>query len=172
MLTVSEATNELLRLYRHDFLNILQVVGGLAQLNKTDRLLTYIRKASDEVQQFGRLISCGDPRLALILYEVLLQDISTGDYALYVKDTLPLINEEVLDDTQKILQALQSRLRSLGDCTLAVTLTGEVGPSVNIRLLCDEIQDSFWDEILQSAAGTRITAAANAEKSELTLTLG
>ena len=60
---LNEAVNKLIQYYRHDFLNILQMVSGLAQLQKTDRLMTYIRKVTDEVQQFGRFIGWVTPVL-------------------------------------------------------------------------------------------------------------
>ena len=95
MHSVDDAMLKMLSIYRHEFLNYLQVVAGLAQLNKTERLMAYIRKVSEEVQQFGRLAGCGDPRLALLIYEAFFQGTSEN-LVLQVRGVFPLIDDEVL----------------------------------------------------------------------------
>jgi hypothetical protein len=170
MYNVSEATDELLRIYRHDFLNVLQVVGGLAQLHKTDRLLTYIRKASDEVQQFGRFISCGDPRLALMLYETLLQD-SPGNYLLFIKGNVPLLTEQSLENAQKILAVLQRSLQYLNESTLSITLSAEDVPAVAVRVQCDELAPDFWHKVLEAVAENGLNGSIDKENAELLLCL-
>ena len=99
---VMEAMDKLVRHYRHDFLNILQVAGGLAQLHKTERLLAFIQQASAEVQQFGHFINCGDSRFALIVLESFLQKLM-GNYILQVKGKLPLLSPATLQALPEIL---------------------------------------------------------------------
>ncbi|MDW7651155.1 MAG: Spo0B domain-containing protein [Bacillota bacterium] len=169
MHNVNEAMEKLVSIYRHDFLNVLQVIGGLAQLNKTDRLLTYIRKASEEVQQFGRLVGCGDPRLAFSLYEILLQDL-TGSYLLQIKGSLPLLDESVLHSTAVLLQDIQKALLSLEDCTLSVTINGEK-PELKLQFLSDHDLGSFWPHVQTAAKSSSLHIDLNRDKSELTILL-
>lgn len=51
-LTISEELNYKLRMYKHDFVNHLQIIQGLLELNKPNRALQYIKN----VVQEGRLI--------------------------------------------------------------------------------------------------------------------
>jgi hypothetical protein len=171
MYDIGEATAKLLSIYRHDFLNVLQVVGGLAQLNKQDRLLTYIRKASDEVQQFGRFISCGDPRLALLLYETLLQDCSPDSYLIHVKGSLPLLPEHVLEGAQKTLTLFQKMLQSVNDNTISLTISANDGPAVAVRVICDGQINEIWQPVLDAAAQNGLYGSVDLEKSELLLRL-
>ena len=55
------------RHYRHDFLNILQVAGGLAQLHKTERLLAFIQQASAEVSNSVILSTAATAALLIVL---------------------------------------------------------------------------------------------------------
>lgn len=48
---------EIMSLQRHDFLNHLQVISGLVQLNKNDRVKEYIKQVSTEMEKMSR-ISC------------------------------------------------------------------------------------------------------------------
>ncbi|MHB8919167.1 MAG: Spo0B domain-containing protein [Desulfocucumaceae bacterium] len=48
---------EIMSLQRHDFLNHLQVIFGLVQLNKNDRVKEYIKQVSTEMEKMSR-ISC------------------------------------------------------------------------------------------------------------------
>lgn len=48
---------EIMSLQRHDFLNHLQVISGLVQLNKNDRVKEYIKQISMEMEKMSR-ISC------------------------------------------------------------------------------------------------------------------
>lgn len=66
LVTLEEIMN-LLRVQRHDFLNHLQVIMGLLQLNKPDRALAYIRQTSDKLLDEGRLSRLPSAELAAIL---------------------------------------------------------------------------------------------------------
>ena len=68
-----QAVEKLLKYHRHDIMNILQVIRSCPAAKK-DKLFAYIRKASEEIQQFSRFIGCGDIRFALIVYEELLKE--------------------------------------------------------------------------------------------------
>jgi len=122
MYALGDAMAELVDIYRHDFLNVLQVVGGLAQLNRTDRLMAYIRSASDEALQFGKLINCGDPRLALLIYKELLQALG-GNYLLDVRGVMPLLPVETLEGLEKRCKFSGSSCKRVSKTRLQCALT-------------------------------------------------
>lgn len=167
---VTKAMDELVRIYRHDFLNVLQVVGGLSQLNKTERLMAYIRKASEEVQQFGRFIGCGDPRLALLIYEKLLQDLA-GNYLLHVNGVMPLLHDDALKGLEDVLGVVQARLLHIGEGTVTVTVSGKEVPMLTVRILSENDLPGFWDAVMSAASESGLRAFLNSDKSELSLHL-
>lgn len=169
MYDVNESMSRLVSIYRHDFLNILQVVGGLAQLNKTDRLLTYIRKASEEVQQMGRLISCGDPRFALLLYEKLVQDFP-GNCLLHVSGTIPLMADETLEQVSIFLHTIHLELACMDDYTLSLSVQGRE-PALTINIYAETDMEPFWLNTLNVASNCGLCATLDREKTEITLLL-
>lgn len=58
---------KLLRVYKHDFLNHLQVLLGYLQLNKDDKALDYVKKAIAELEKGGSLMRLELPELVLWL---------------------------------------------------------------------------------------------------------
>ncbi|EEG78130.1 Spo0B domain-containing protein [Dethiobacter alkaliphilus] len=164
-----EATEKLISLYRHDFLNILQVVGGMAQLNKTDKLMIYIRKASEEVQQFGRFIGCGDPRLALMIYETLLENVA-GNYVLQITGTLAVLPDNVLPALEQTLQPVRALLEELGECTLSVAIHGS-DSKLQIYIINDANTEVDWQPVLEQAQLHGLQAEVLAKKNELVLCL-
>lgn len=52
---------------RHDFLNHLQVISGLLQLNKTDRALEYIKQVNMEIAQFSKTARVNIPEVTAVL---------------------------------------------------------------------------------------------------------
>lgn len=169
MYDVNESMSRLVSIYRHDFLNVLQVVGGLAQLNKTDRLLTYIRKASEEVQQMGRLISCGDPRFALLLYEKLVQDFP-GNCLVRVSGTIPLMANETLEQVNIFLHTIQTELARMEDYTLSLFVQGKE-PALKIYIYVEAEMETFWLRAMNVASNCGLSATVAREKAEITLLL-
>ncbi|SFR08270.1 Sensor_kinase_SpoOB-type, alpha-helical domain [Desulfoscipio geothermicus DSM 3669] len=55
---------ELLSLQRHDFLNHLQVISGLLQLNKEDRAREYIREVTRDIVRLSRVVHLKVPEVA------------------------------------------------------------------------------------------------------------
>lgn len=63
---------EIMRRYRHDFLNHLQVVSGFVQLGKPDRALEYVRRVSEEMEKLGAILRLQHPQMATLLLKNLL----------------------------------------------------------------------------------------------------
>jgi len=57
----------LLRSYKHDSLNHMQVISGLLQLGKTERALQYIRKTTLEMEQASKIMMLKNPELVVNL---------------------------------------------------------------------------------------------------------
>lgn len=169
MQDLNEAFNILLQHYRHDFLNILQVIGGLAQLQKPDRLLAYIHKASEEVHQFGRFIGCGDARLALIIFNILLQNLS-GHYVLHIEGTMPLLAVETLQKLTPTLLTTKDCLQELKDFTIFISLEGGAHPTLRLRLL--DKNAAIWQPAVEIAKQNNLQAVLNTENGEFSLCLG
>jgi len=156
----TKAMAELVDIYRHDFLNVLQVVGGLAQLSKTDRLITYIRSASEEVQQFGKLINCGDPRLALLIYKNLLQTLG-GNYLLDVKGVMPLLSAETLEGLGKKLQILKQKLRQIEHRQVTVSINAAELPRLTISIFSEKKQNLFWEAVIAASSENGMMASVS-----------
>lgn len=58
---------KLLRVYKHDFLNYLQVISGYLQLKKYDSALNYVRQAIGEVEDSGAIMRLNLPELVIWL---------------------------------------------------------------------------------------------------------
>ena len=165
---VIEAMDKLLEHYRHDFLNVLQVAGGLAQLHKTERLLAYISQASAEVQQFGHFISCGDSRFALIVLENLLQTLN-GHYVLQVKGRMPLLSPDILQALPDTLTAVLDCLPKVNDYTVSLSLKGDEQPQLRLSLLEDLEID--WQQAQAAAERHDLQAGLDKVKGEFLLLL-
>lgn len=134
---IDEALLEMLSIYRHEFLNYLQVIGGLAQLNKTDRLIDYIRKASEEVQQLARLTACGDPRLALLIFNYFCRWETKSILLLELRGTISLLTQPMLDNIQNIFLWYQKQLHALDEYTATLTLSAGDTPYLQLNVLND-----------------------------------
>lgn len=169
MQELSEAINTLVQHYRHDFLNVLQVVGGLAQLQKPEKLLAYIHRASEDVQQFGRFIGCGDARLALIVFNNLLQCFA-GCYVLRVEGTVPLLADVTLSGLTQTLLAVRNCLQGLVDFSLHIYIEGGKQTILHLRLITDEAV--VWQPVFLAAKQNGLRAVFDAKNSEFSLRLG
>lgn len=158
MLDISEAMEELVDICLHDFLNVLQVVGGLTQLNKLDRVMAYIRNTSEEFQQFGRLINCGDPRLALLIYKELLQPLD-GKYFLDVKGVMPLLPVEMFEGLERTLKILQQQLKQGEEGQVAVKINGIDFPTLTISVFPKKEQLFSWGEVIDVASKNGMMAS-------------
>jgi len=57
-----------IRVLCHDILNHLQVISGLSQLQKTERIRTYVHEVSNQIKEIGRLARLGHAGLAAGLF--------------------------------------------------------------------------------------------------------
>ncbi|MEW6540667.1 MAG: Spo0B domain-containing protein [Bacillota bacterium] len=64
---MSEELLRFIRNYSHDFLNHLQVISALAQLNRTERIREYIGQVSDQLREITKIAVIHPPELATAL---------------------------------------------------------------------------------------------------------
>ena len=165
---VMEAMDKLVRYYRHDFLNILQVAGGLAQLHKTERLLAFIQQASAEILTIRSFYQLRRQPLCLNSTGKFLQKL-TGNYILQVKGKLPLLSPATLQALPEILTAILSCLPKIKDYTVCLYLEGDKQSQMRLSLLEELTVD--WQQALLAAARHNLQAVWDQENGEYILLL-
>lgn len=58
---------EVLRVQRHDFMNHLQIISGMIQLNKSDQVFGYIRELAMKMSEAGKITALTLPEAAVAL---------------------------------------------------------------------------------------------------------
>jgi len=97
-----------LRVYKHDFLNHLQVVLGYLQLKKPERALEYLKEAIEEVEKSGSVMRLGLPSVAFWLLLEELKQKEQGIIFQLTNDTDFIASEE---QEQAILTCLKPLVR-------------------------------------------------------------
>ena len=69
----AEQMNEKLRIYKHDFLNHLQIIWGLLIMKEYDNVIEYINKLTDQGENVSRKYSVGIPEIDSLLSNILNQ---------------------------------------------------------------------------------------------------
>lgn len=73
-----EEVLRVLRAQYHDFLNRLQVVSGLLDLGRADRIKDYLRRTADEIAARGRVAKAGLPLVAWVLLRFQAEGVTAG----------------------------------------------------------------------------------------------
>lgn len=105
-----EEVLEMLRHYRHDWLNDLQLISGYAQLGKLDRVqskITEILERSEQAREFDRL---NVPKTMLWLYQFNWKSASFFlDFRIWSEEQpIPIDDNKLLEHIQKVFQILPS----------------------------------------------------------------
>lgn len=166
---VYEASLELISIYRHEFLNHLQVIGGLAQLGKTERLMEFVRKSGEEIQQLGRLSACGDPRLALMIYNYFWLDPDIG-LSLQVRDRLKQLTAENIEALAHWIDFCHVQLKALGPCEITVSIKDEDSPCLSLQAN-NLPAGATWCPVTDSAPGSGCYVLTEPGENRLTLFL-
>lgn len=80
-----------IQVQRHDFLNHLQVISGLLQMNKVDRVRDYLNQVCVEMTQFSKTAKVAIPELTAALI------IGMNDAAMYQIELVLTINSDLAD---------------------------------------------------------------------------
>jgi len=169
-LDVYEASVELISLYRHDFLNRLQVISGLAQLGKTDRMVDFIRKTGEEVQQMVRLLSCGDPRLALLIYDHFWADPDIS-LSLQVRGKLSQLSNKTVEAMAGLFDTFHQQVKNSGPCEAMVSVKAEDRPSLTLRLFGLQNMDLLFRTLENVHGSAYLNMETDLAENSLTLFL-
>ncbi|MEW6446875.1 MAG: Spo0B domain-containing protein [Bacillota bacterium] len=74
-------TEEALRVLRaqyHDFLNCLQIISGLLELGRPEKVKDYVRRVADEFKARGNVVKIGIPPVAWALLRLQAEGVSAG----------------------------------------------------------------------------------------------
>lgn len=99
-LTVSEEVNEKLRLYKHDFMNHLQIIQGLLQMDCPERAIEYLKNVAKEGRNINTNYEVGIPELEVTLNTIINkakeQNIDVEVEVSEITNELPLSNNELI----------------------------------------------------------------------------
>ncbi|WP_418792594.1 Spo0B domain-containing protein [Phosphitispora sp. TUW77] len=110
---------EVLRVQRHDFMNHLQVILGLLQLQKYDRAGDYIKEVAADMDQAGVLTRLGIPNIVSV---VLLAQVSAEKQGIHINNNIGTMLENGLQNEMTVAEIIREML------DLAVRLS-QTGPS-------------------------------------------
>lgn len=82
-----------IQVQRHDFLNHLQVISGLLQMNKVDRVMDYLNQVCIEMAQFSKTARVAIPELTAALI------IALNDAAMYQIELVLNINSDLKESS-------------------------------------------------------------------------
>lgn|GEM_PF-3469496 len=143
-----------LRVYKHDFLNHLQVVLGYLQLKKPERALEYLKEAIEEVEKSGSVMRLGLPSVAFWLLLEELKQKEQGIIFQLTNDTDFIASEE---QEQAILTCLKPLVEEIG-CTIGnlpyekrawcLNLTGR--SSLNLLFTLPRLEGLEWENIFKA----------------------
>jgi len=122
---------KILRDWRHDFLNHLQIILTLVQLKKYSRQVEYINEMTDSYREIGKILHIKDAGLSLFLLNKI-QELKNEHFNLeLVVETdlhnLPLPKERFKEIFTALIDLLTSSFRKNRDCFVVISeISGNV----------------------------------------------
>lgn len=109
--------NDRLRMDRHDYLNHLQIVYGLMELEEYDEMNAYLRKEYKELMKTGKAIKTSKPALnALLAAKAAESDAKGIEFLIEVKSDLTQINIEDWELCKVLSNLIDNAVKALEDC--------------------------------------------------------
>ena len=109
--------NDRLRMDRHDYLNHLQIVYGLMELEEYDEMNAYLRKEYKELMKTGKAIKTSKPALnALLAAKSAESDAKGIELLIEVKSDLAQINIEDWELCKVLSNLIDNAVKALEDC--------------------------------------------------------
>ncbi|WP_158701705.1 Spo0B domain-containing protein [Lentibacillus sp. Marseille-P4043] len=107
-----KAMVDLLRLYRHDLMNDLQIVQGYASMGKIDRVQTKVTECMDRFHEERKLMSLSAAKFALwlIQFNSIHANIRLSYYINVENKTLSGIDNTLLNQCQLAIKSLEQLL--------------------------------------------------------------
>lgn len=142
-----EEALKLLRGQYHDFLNHLQVISGLVELGRTEKVRDYVRRAAEEFGARGRVAKMGIPEVAWALLLLKMNAVPAGlKVSCAVEETTTKVNSPNTGVLSRLHAALISQVSETGEeRELAVT-----GKNVSGGYALTYAADFDWEKIREA----------------------
>ncbi len=113
-LVLSEEMNAKLRVYKHDFMNHLQIIRGLIELDRGDRALEYLKNVTKEGAIIRDRYEIGIPELESVIFTAISEakkhDIDIEIEAMKLSDSLPI---KIYDLTKILTNLIKNAMYAL-----------------------------------------------------------
>ncbi|KGX89200.1 Spo0B domain-containing protein [Pontibacillus litoralis] len=137
---VQEVT-KLLRHYRHDWMNELQIVHGYAAMNKMDKVQEKLDEIIANSREEAKLMSLQAPYFALwILQCNMLNDNCKLTYQIEAEEDWSEFDQELVNQCEAVVQIIQACISPLTLCELHVRLKQTYVPRLHFEV-CVEVTD-------------------------------
>uniref|UniRef100_A0A7C2I2P3 SpoOB alpha-helical domain-containing protein n=1 Tax=Ammonifex degensii TaxID=42838 RepID=A0A7C2I2P3_9THEO len=152
---------ELLRAQYHDFLNCLQVISGLVDLGRPEKIKEYIRQAADEFAARGRVAKAGLPEIACLLLQFQAEAVADG---IKVSPDLQRASEDTVPETaflQHFHRAAVAQASESGE-ERRLTITGRSVPEGYALTYSGPFA---WEKVKEAVAETAAASGVRIEVS-------
>lgn len=137
---------EVLRVQRHNFLNHLQVISGLLQLKKYDRISEYIRQIGDNYNQESLVGRLESPE---IVQAILTAELTVGKQGISIEKTITANLEKKIKDEHGTAEILKEMIVIAGSMAQKTGYDSE--PTVELRVA--ETGDSYDFQVAVVSSG-------------------
>lgn len=101
---------QFLRVYKHDFLNHLQVIQGYLQLKKPEQALRYVKEAIREVEEHGSIMRL---KLPIVAFWLMLKELELKEQGINTNFTSDAVFSTSREQEENILSFLQSIIEKI-----------------------------------------------------------
>lgn len=129
---------EVLRVQRHNFLNHLQVISGLVQLKKYNRVSEYIMNIGDEYNQASQVGRIEAPE---IVTAILIEELAAGKQGIFIDKQINTCMDKGIASVSDIADILREILGN------ACCLIADSNYERTVKLKIDENENQYNFEI-------------------------
>ncbi len=109
--------NDKLRMDRHDYLNHLQIVYGLMELEEYDEMNSYLRKVYKELLKTGKAVKTSKPAINALLAAKMAETEAKGiEFLIDVKSDLKELTIEDWELCKVLSNLIDNAVKALEDC--------------------------------------------------------
>jgi len=143
---------KVLRAQYHDFLNRLQVISGLLDLGRHEKIKEYLGRVAEEFAARGRVAKAGLPGLAWVLLRFQAEGVAAGVKVFCDLEKVPLregpgSEEALVACLEKLHAAIAARVAGTGE-EHVLTITGRNVPGGYLLTYAGAFP---WEEITAAA---------------------
>ncbi len=154
--------NDKLRMDRHDYLNHLQIIYGLMELEEYDEMNSYLRKVYKELLKTGKAVKTSKPAINALLAAKSAESEAKGiEFVIEVKSDLKDLGMEDWELCKVLSNLIDNAVRALDDCEgkekkLRVNITETPERYIfSVENNGPEIPESIRDRIFKKGFSTK-----------------